>query len=94
MAIRTVTKMVKQTTVMKLSWKEIKREHSQYPYEPFTVHALMQSDGEMLGYVIKSGVYWVVYEGDKRFARTANVTISDTLEEAKQKLMFLFADTE
>lgn len=100
MATRTVTKMVEQKRLVKLSWEEIERKHREYPHEPFTVYALMQSDGEMLGYVIKETdnyskkVWWVVYDGDQRFAVSANVSISDTLKEAKAKLLELFADKD
>lgn len=94
MATRTIIERVEQTQVLKLSWKEIERERREYPCELFTVHALMQSDGEMLGYVIKDGNYYCCYVGDQNFAMTANITVSDTLVRAQKKLMDSFADKD
>lgn len=94
MAVRTVTEQVEKTRVLKLLWKEIERERRQYPHKKFMVYALMQSDGEMLGYVIKNGKYWCCYNGNQRFAVTSNLTVSDTLVEAQEKLMASFADEE
>ena len=98
MAIRTITQKVKQTVILKLSWKQIDRKRRAYPHESFTVYALMQSDGKMLGYIINEPHggkdYWCCYEGDQRWARTSNLTISPTLEEAQGRLMTLFADED
>ena len=94
MSVRTITEQVERKRVVKLSWKEIERERREYPHEKFTVYALMQSDGKMLGYVIESGKYWSCYNGDQRHAVTSNLNVSKTLEEAQERLMASFADEE
>lgn len=94
MVFRTITENVVRTRLVKLFWKEIQRKHREYPHKPFTVYALMQSNGEMLSYVIKDGNYWCCYNGDQRFALTSNLTVSGTLAEAQEKLIASFADKE
>ena len=70
-------------------WKVIERIHRySYPHKPFSVHALLNSEGEIFGYVIEESEKqegFTVYEGNATFAISIG-RVHKTLKEAKSAL--------